>query len=59
MWFNPLNLNFSSLISGFDNLNPQDQKLMDSLNRQLDYLSYFDNLPVGTLKVSYCCVHIL
>jgi hypothetical protein len=45
--------------SGFDNLNPQDQKLMDSLNRQLDYLSYFDNLPVGTLKVSYRCVHIL
>ena len=37
--------------SGFDNLNTADQKLMNNLNRQLEYLSYFENLPARILKV--------
>ncbi len=41
--------------SGFENLSPSDKKLMDSLNRQLEYLSYFENLPPHTLKVSHSC----
>ena len=38
--------------SGFDNLNASDKKLMATLNRKLDYLAYFDNLPAHTLKVN-------
>lgn len=36
--------------AGFENLNANDTKLMNSLNRQLSYLAYFDNLPQSTLK---------
>jgi len=39
--------------SGFENLNPSDKKLLDGLNRQLDYLSYFENLSTQTLKVDF------
>ena len=40
--------------SGIDNFTPEEKNLMNSLNRQLDYLSYFDNLPENTLKVNNC-----
>lgn len=37
--------------AGFDNLNAKDRQNLNNLNRQLQYLSYFDNLPASTLKV--------
>lgn len=38
--------------AGFTNLNGTNKQMMDSLNRQLEYLSYFENLPSNTLKVN-------
>ena len=36
----------------FDNLNAKDRQNLKNLNRQLEYLTYFDNLPSSTLKVT-------
>ena len=44
--------------SGMTPLTSKEKNLLANLNRQLEYLSYFENLPPNTLKVKCFCSQI-